>query len=86
MKNLYKKNIFLLRVIGHPKIIKLKNIFEYKQLLFLIMEKIKKNIIVTKIQQKQIKTAYYWGKQKQNKKFFIKHMKNQKKFRRCDLI
>ena len=33
---------FLLRMIGHPKIIKLNNIFEYKQLFFLIMEKIKK--------------------------------------------
>ena len=54
------------------------------------MEKIKKNIIVTKIQQKQIKTAYYWGKQKQNKKFFIKKEiideKSKKNFRRCDLI
>ena len=77
-------------MISHPKIIKLNNIFEYKQLLFLIMEKIKKNIIVTKIQQKQIKTAYYWGKQKQNKKFFIKQEiideKSKKNFRRCDLI
>ena len=77
-------------MISHPKIIKLNNIFEYKQLLFLIMEKIKKNIIVTKIQYKQIKTTYYWGKQKQNKKFFIKQEiideKSKKNFRRCDLI
>jgi len=41
---------FLLRMIGHPKIIKLNNIFEYKQLFFFNYGKNEKIIIVTKKQ------------------------------------
>ena len=52
---------------------------KYILLFFFNYGKNEKIIIVTKKQQKQIKTAYFWGKQKQNKKFFIKHTKNQKK-------
>ena len=67
-------------MIGHPKIIKLNNIFEYKQLLFLIMEKIKKYLLWQKNNRNKLKLPIIGENKNKIKNFLSNIWKIKKKF------